>query len=145
MRMKISATSAPGGVLHNMSAPPRTRFESVVELIGGKFMVFQLAPPRTALTKAQLAGPVFRLGLVGMPSPDEVEAALRTLPAFLIGVKPGLEPDGPSCQLADTARAIAVLSRRVAEIYVRSRQPDYSAGHLFSQQPFTVESWEETE
>ena len=44
--------------------------------------------------------------------------------------------------MADTARTIAVLSRRVGEIYVRSRQPDYTAEHLYYQKPFAVEAWE---
>jgi hypothetical protein len=124
-----------------MSVPPRTNFESIVRLVAGQFTVFQIKPPKVKLTKSQLARPVFTLGLPGFPPLEEVEKASLALPAFLIGVT--VEEDlSNSCHLADAASTLAVLSRRVGEIYVRSRQPDYSARHIFSQKPFTVESWE---
>ncbi len=124
-----------------MSVPPRTNFESIVRLVAGQFILFQIKPPKIKLTKSQLARPVFALGLHDIPQLEEVEKAMLALPAFLIGVE--LEEGiGKSCHLADAARSLAVLSRRVGEIYVRSRQPDYSARHIFSQRPFTVESWE---
>jgi hypothetical protein len=123
-----------------MSVPPRTNFESIVRLVAGQFTVFQIKPPKVKLTKSQLTRPVFTLGLPGIPPLEEVEKASLALPAFLIGVQ--VEEDlGKSCHLADAASTLAILSRRVGEIYVRSRQPDYSARHIFSQKPFTVESW----
>jgi hypothetical protein len=127
--------------LNNMSVPPRTNFESVVRLVTGQFSLFQIKPPKIKLTKSQLARSVFALGLQDIPPLEEVEKASLALPAFLIGVQV-VEGIGKSCHLADAASTIAILSRRVGEIYVRSRQPDYSAQHIFSQRPFTVESWE---
>ena len=124
-----------------MSVPPRTNFESIVRLVAGQFTLFQIKPPKIKLTKSQLARPVFSLGLKEIPPLEEVEKASLTLPAFLIGVHVE-EGVGKSCHLADAASTLAVLSRRVGGIYVRSRQPNYSAQYIFSQRPFTVESWE---
>jgi hypothetical protein len=127
--------------LNNMSVPPRTNFESIVRLVAGQFTLFQIKPLKIKLTKSQLARSVFALGLQDIPPLEEVEKASLALPAFLIGVQV-VEGIGKSCHLADAASTLAILSRRVGEIYVRSRQPDYSAQHIFSQRPFTVESWE---
>jgi hypothetical protein len=109
--------------------------------VAGQFTLFQIKPPKIKLTKSQLARSVFALGLQDIPPLEEVEKASLALPAFLIGVQV-VEGIGKSCHLADAASTLAILSRRVGEIYVRSRQPDYSAQHIFSQRPFTVESWE---
>jgi hypothetical protein len=130
------------GALHNMSVPPRTRFEAVVRPVTGQFVVFRIDSPNFKLTKSQLARPVFALGFSGFPSIEEVEAAALSIPAFLIGIKLD-DSRKASFRQATTAAAIAVLSRRVGEIYVRSRQPDYSAKHIFSGHQFAVEAWGE--
>lgn len=128
------------GALYNMSVPPRTHFESVVRPVTGQFVVFRIESPKDKLTKSQLARPVFALGFSGFPSIEEVEAAALSIPAFLIGIKVD-DSRKASSRLATKAAAIAVLSRRVGEIYVRSRQPDYSAKHIFSGHQFAVEAW----
>lgn len=133
---------SPAGCLHNMSAPPRTSFDSKVSAVAGSFFVFQLTPPAKPLTKRKLACPIFDCGLENIPPREQVEAAARNMPAFLIGVRPDSTGNPKYFALTDTAFSIAVLSRRVGEIYVRSRQPDYSAGHLLTQKPFTAEVWE---
>ena len=134
----------PGaGALHNLSVPPRTRFEAIVRPVTGQFVVFRIESPNFKLTKSQLARPVFALGFSGFPSIEEVEAAALSIPAFLIGIKLD-DSRKASCRQASTAAAIAVLSRRVGEIYVRSRQPDYSAKHIFSGHQFAVEAWGKT-
>jgi hypothetical protein len=132
----------PTGVLHNMSAPPRTSFDSRVSAVTGSFFVFQLTPPAKPLTKRNLARPIFDCGLENIPPREQVEAAARNMPAFLIGVRSHSTDNSKYYALTDTVFSIAVLSRRVGEIYVRSRQPDYSAGHLLNQKPFTAEVWE---
>ena len=125
-----------------MSVPPRTSVEAVIQPVCGKFIVFGVEIPSQKLTKTQIARPVFALGIPGFPTIEEVEAAVRSIPAFLIGVK--LAPSfNDSCRQAPLAASIAAISRRVGDIYVRSRQPDYSAGHIFSGQIFAVELWEE--
>jgi hypothetical protein len=132
----------PEGTLFNMSVPPRTSVESVIHPASGKFIVFDVEVPAQKLTKTQLARPVFALGIPGFPTIEEVEAAARSIPAFLIGVK--LAPSFKDlCRQATLATSIAAISRRVGDIYVRSRQPDYSAGHIFSGQLFAVEAWGE--
>lgn len=130
------------GCLHNMSAPPRTSFDSKVTPVAGAFFVFQLTPPAKPLSKHKLARPIFDCGLENIPPREQVEAAVRCMPAFLIGVRSGSTGNPKYYALTDTVLSIAVLSRRVGEIYVRSRQPDYSAGHLLNQKPFTAEVWE---
>lgn len=137
----IHSVSA-SGALHNMSAPPRTSFDSRVSAVTGSFFVFQLTPPAKPLTKRKLARPIFDCGLENIPPREQVEAAARNMPAFLIGVRSHSTDNSKYHALTDTAFSIAVLSRRVGEIYVRSRQPDYSAGHLLNQKPFTAEVWE---
>lgn len=102
----------------------------------------QLTPPAKTLTKRKLARPIFDCGLENIPPREQVEAAARNMPCFLIGVQMVRSEREQYHSLADSAYSIAILARRVGEIYVRSRQPDYSAGHLFSQKPFTVEVWE---
>ncbi len=94
------------------------------------------------LSKVKLARPIFECGLENIPPREQVEAALRNMPAFLIGVRSDSTGNPKYYALTDTVFSIAVLSRRVGEIYVRSRQPDYSAGHLFNQKPFLAEVWE---
>ncbi len=132
----------PTGVILNMSAPPRTAYESRVSAVTGSFFVFQLTQPAKTLTKRNLARPIFDCGLDNIPPREQVEAAVQAIPAFLIGIREYSTAFAQFKKEADTARAIAVLSRRVGEIYVRSRQPDYSAGHLLNQKPFTAEVWE---
>jgi len=132
----------PTGVILNMSAPPRTAYESRVSAVTGSFFVFQLTQPAKPLTKRNLARPIFDCGLDNIPPREQVEAAARNMPAFLIGVRSHSTDNSKYYALTDTVFSIAVLSRRVGEIYVRSRQPDYSAGHLLNQKPFTAEVWE---
>ncbi len=136
---RIPSTS---GEFHNMSAPPRTSFDSEVKAVAGAFLVFRLNPPPKPLTKRKLARPIFDCGLENIPPREEVEAAARNIPAFLIGVNPGSTRGAKIHEFVGSAYSIAILSRRVGEIYVRSRQPDYSAGHLLNQKPFAVEAWE---
>jgi len=128
--------------LFNMSVPPRTTFKVVVKPVVGRFLVFKLTAPATPLTKKNLEGPIFQAGLEDLPTREEVEAAAGGIPAFLIGIQLHGGIENESRRMADTARTIAVLSRRVGEIYVRSRQPDYTAEHLYNQKPFAVEAWE---
>jgi hypothetical protein len=128
------------GEFHNMSAPPRTSFYSEVQAVTGTFLVFRLQPPQKPLAKNKLNRPIFDCGLEGIPPRDEVETAIRRIPAFLIGVK--YTGGAKVHTVTAPALSIAILSRRVGEIYVRSRQPDYSAGHLLNQKPFAVEAWE---
>jgi hypothetical protein len=128
--------------LFNMSVPPRTTFEAVVKPVVGRFLVFKLPAPATPLSKKHLDGPIFQAGLEGLPTREEVEAAAGGIPAFLIGIQLQGGIANESLRMADTARTIAVLSRRVGEIYVRSRQPNYTAEHLYLQKPFAVEAWE---
>lgn len=132
----------PTGVILNMSAPPRTAFASRVSAVTGSFFVFQLTQPAKTLTKRNLARPIFDCGLDNIPPREQVEAAVRWMPAFLIGVRSDTTDNPKFYALTDTVLSIVVLSRRVGEIYVRSRQPDYSAGHLFNQKPFIAEAWE---
>lgn len=132
----------PRGCLHNMSAPPRTAFASRVSAVTGSFFVFQLTPPAKPLAKSHLARPIFDCGLEHIPPREQVEAAVRCMPAFLIGVRSDSTGNPQYHALTDTVFSIVVLSRRVGEIYVRSRQPDYSAGHLLNQKPFIAEVWE---
>lgn len=138
-----SEQSPPRGALHNMSVPPRTSFESNVTPVSGKLIIFWLKPPATPLTQRKLARPIFECGLENIPPLEQVEQALDSIPAFLIGLNHQAAGRAKTVRNADTARAIAILSRRVGEIYVRSRQPDYSAAHLLGQPHFIVESWED--
>ena len=142
--MKTAPTHIPStsGEFHNMSAPPRTSFDSEVSAVSGAFFLFRLQTPSKPLTKRKLARPIFECGLENIPPREEVEAAVRNIPAFLIGVRSDSTGSAKVHELVDSAYSIAILSRRVGEIYVRSRQPDYSAGHLFNQKPFAVEAWE---
>lgn len=128
--------------LFNMSVPPRTTFKVVVKPVVGRFVIFKLPTPATPLSKENLDGPIFQAGLEGIPTREEVEAAAGGIPAFLIGIRLHGGIANESRRMADIARTIAVLSRRVGEIYVRSRQPDYTAEHLYNQKPFAVEAWE---
>lgn len=137
-----ASIEGPLGCLNNMSAPPRTAFESKVTAVAGSFFVFQLTPPAKRLSKVKLARPIFECGLENIPPREQVEAAVSNMPAFLIGVRSDTAGNPKYHALTDTVFSIAVLSRRVGEIYVRSRQPDYSAGHLFNQKPFIAEVWE---
>lgn len=130
------------GALFNMSVPPRSTFEVVVKPVVGRFVIFKLPAPATPLSKENLDGPIFQAGLEGIPTREEVEAAAGGIPAFLIGIQLHGGIANESRRMADIARTIAVLSRRVGEIYVRSRQPDYTAEHLYNQKPFAVEAWE---
>lgn len=125
-----------------MSVPPRTSVQSIIHPVSGKFILFGVQVPKQKLTKTQLARPVFALGIPGFPTIEEVEAAGRSIPAFLIGVvlAPSFEP---LCHRASLAASIAAISRRVGDIYVRSRQPDYSAAHIFSGKLLAVEAWGE--
>jgi hypothetical protein len=123
-----------------MSVPPRTSFNSEVQSVAGAFLAFQLQPPPKPLAKQNLNRPIFDCGLEGIPPRDEVEKAILGIPSFLIGVK--LTGSAKVETVPASALSIGILSRRVGEIYVRSRQPDYTAGHLFNQRPFTVETWE---
>ena len=128
--------------LFNMSVPPRSTFEAVVKPVVGRFLIFKLPTPPTPLSKKNLDGPIFQAGLEGLPTREEVEAAAGGIPAFLIGIQLHGGITNQPLRMADTASTIAVLSRRVGEIYVRSRQPDYTAEHLYNQKPFAVEAWE---
>ena len=125
-----------------MSVPPRSTFEAVVKPVVGRFLIFKLPTPATPLSKKNLEGPIFQAGLEGLPTREEVEAAAGGIPAFLIGIQLHGGITNQPLRMADTASTIAVLSRRVGEIYVRSRQPDYTAEHLYNQKPFAVEAWE---
>ena len=125
-----------------MSVPPRSTFEAVVKPVVGRFLIFKLPTPATPLSKKNLDGPIFQAGLEGLPTREEVEAAAGGIPAFLIGIQLHGGITNQPLRMADTASTIAVLSRRVGEIYVRSRQPDYTAEHLYNQKPFAVEAWE---
>ena len=120
--------------LFNMSVPPRTTFEAVVKPVVGRFLIFKLPTPATPLSKKNLEGPIFQAGLEGLPTREEVEAAAGGIPAFLIGIRLHYGIENEPLRMADTASTIAVLSR--------SRQPDYTAEHLYNQKPFAVEAWE---
>lgn len=142
MRTKPNPSLTACGELHNMSVPPRTTFESIVTSVAGKILVFRLAPPRQPLGRSRLARPIFDCGLENIPPREDVEAAVRGLPAFLIGIRSDRPGKAAVREIEDPACSIAILSRRVGEIYVRTRQPDYTAAHLFNQKPFAVEAWE---
>lgn len=139
-----SPSEAELSALFNMSVPPRTTYEVVVKPVAGVFWVFKLPPPTTPLSKEKLADSIFQTGQKGIPSIEEVEAAASEIPAFLIGIHLQPYQQEQRQTVTDAARTIAILSRRVGEIYVRSRQPDYTAAHLYSQQPFAVEAWKTT-
>ena len=140
-----SEQSRPRGALHNMSVPPRTSFESNVRPVSGKLIIFWLPPPKPPLTKCNLARPIFECGLENIPPLEQVEQALDRMPAFLIGLGHQATGNAKTVRSTDAARIIAILSRRVGDLYVRSRQPDYSAAHLLGQPHFLVESWDDTQ
>lgn len=110
----------------------------------------EVAPGSSRLLLFQLPGDlrparkeecIFDCAIPGLPPQEAVEAASRLLPAFLIRVQPTPAMQRQAVLIEDMALVLALFSRRVGPLYVRSRPPDYQLEHFLKQEPFVVEDW----
>lgn len=132
--------------LSNSGCAPRTRFKaevkpayvSKVKTVYGALLVFDL---NITIPQGKSNKFIFDCGIPDLPTEEEVLLAATRLPAFLIGVKPTPEIIKTSSKVNDTALIVALLAKRVGEIYVGSRQADYTIDNLISQTCFVVENW----
>jgi len=159
-------TSIP--VLHNMSSPPRTTIPSVQRAVWGRATLFSLGHalacngllPRRAKARGPLLGSEALHQRASARWKDDLTALLEeassaglldlqrlALPVgacapsgVLIGWQPPLTDEASETLVpcADIALTVAVLERRVGNLYLSSRTPDRSWQQLFAQ-PLAVD------
>lgn len=126
-------------VLHNMSAPPRTKFTSHIHPIGSGPILFNLEDLLKDLgletTSLSKRSSIFKIS--GVPSQKNVDKRAASLPKFLISVLPQ-EQEGEYCK--DLELTLAILSRRTGKFFMASRKPDYSIGFLLEEK-FRVDNF----
>lgn len=119
-------------VLHNMSAPPRTKFSSHIDPIGSGPILFDLPSllKELGLDIASLSrrSSIFKMPKV--PSQENVDMRATSLPKFLISVLPQ-EKEGEYSK--DFELTLAILSRRTGKFFMASRKPDYSIRFLMAE------------
>lgn len=132
------------GSLSNMSAPPRTRFESKITPVAGRVLLFDaslaLKTHLAQFSAAESRKEIFDLELENLPDRRRVESAASRLPAFAIGLLVDGETKPKPSIVRDPALVIALLARRAGRIFVRSRTPDYTLEFLL-QDSFALEDW----
>lgn len=132
------------GSLYNMSAPPRTRFESRITPVAGKVLLFDaslaLKTRLAQFSASERRKEIFELDLENVPDRRRVESAALRLPAFAIGLLVDEETKPKPSSVRDPALVIALLARRAGRIFVRSRTPDYTL-ELLLQDSFALEDW----
>ena len=136
-------SGAPVGVLHNMSVPPRTEVRIAVRAVHGVTAISlsralwfnRGADPERMIKGWRQASRVSdqsRLTKMGC-SPERAEDANRAFGGVLIGwlvARTGQSPDveAPVCE--NLALTVAILSRRIGNLYLSHRAPDWSITHL---------------
>lgn len=134
---------SPVGVLHNMSVPPRTEVRIAVRAVYGVTAISlrralrfnRGADSERIITRWRRASPVSdqaRFPKLGC-SPEQVEEANRTFGGVLIGwivTRTDSTPDAETPVCEDLALTLAILSRRIGNLYLGHRAPDWSIAHL---------------
>lgn len=136
-------SGAPVGVLHNMSVPPRTEVRIAVRAVHGvtaislsRALWFNRGADSKRMIEAwrQASLVSAQSGLTKMGcSSEQSEDANRAFGGVLIGwlvTRTGQSPDveAPVCE--DLALTVAILSRRIGNLYLSHRAPDWSITHL---------------
>lgn len=126
-------------VLHNMSAPPRTKFTSHIHPIGSGPILFNLEDLLKDLgieiNSLSKKSSIFKI--TGVTSQENVDKRAKSLPKFLISVLPQ-DKENDYCK--DLELTLAILSRRTGKFFMASRKPDYSVGFLLEEK-FRVDNF----
>ena len=135
-----------GGVLHNMSVPPRSEVRTELRSVHGVTAISLVRclringhlgaskSPRQ-YSRRLLVGrePVWkRLEALGC-SRQQIQAANHKFSGVLIGWLKGIPKPSPDPQpvCADLALTVAILTRRIGNLYLSHREPDWTLNHLF--------------
>jgi hypothetical protein len=145
----------PEGVLYNMSAPPRTKIRIQLQPVYG---ITVISLPRCLILNGLISGkrPITetksllgrskciatRLARVGCTL-DDIETAGKTVRGVFIGAWIPIPPWGPNAlyqkRQADLIHhpvcgnlplSLSLLSRRIGNLYLSQRPPDFSPTHL---------------
>ena len=145
----------PEGVLHNMSAPPRTKIRIQLQPVYG---ITVISLPRCLILNGLISGkrPITetksllgrsksiatRLARVGCTL-DDIETAGKAVRGVFIGAWIPIPPWGPNAlyqkRQADLIHhpvcgnlplSLSLLSRRIGNLYLSQRPPDFSPTHL---------------
>ena len=134
-----------GGVLHNMSVPPRSEVRTELRSVHGVTAISMArclwindciaaveSPAQSARLLLEGPEPVWkRLEALGC-SRQQIQAANHKFSGVLIGWLKGIPKPSPDPQpvCADLALTVAILTRRIGNLYLSHREPDWSLNHL---------------
>ena len=134
-----------GGVLHNMSVPPRSEVRTELRSVHGVTAISLVrclringhlgaskTPRQSSRRLLAGGGPVWkRLEALGC-SQQQIDAANHKFSGVLIGWLKGIPKPSPDPQpvCADLALTVAILTRRIGNLYLSHREPDWSLNHL---------------